>query len=83
MKVKELIFTGQEIVSYEHGKTMVDCPVCGEKTGTNADAYFDSYQDENLFPAGAYVHFKCLSKKRKDQISGERPVAKNLLKEPS
>ena len=68
--IMEKIFTGQEIISkrtvggYMHD--VVKCTKCKDLVALNY-AWFDPYCND-----GEYVHHKCLSKERLEEIQKEK-----------
>ncbi len=66
----QLTFTGQAIVKIVHGQEFIKCQTCNDAAnliGMRSTAWFDPYVNID----GAYVHFKCLSVKRKDEIKND------------
>jgi hypothetical protein len=59
----KILFTGQRI----HPDGSVWCPVCDSTVQPNSTGWFDRFQKQ-YGEKGAYVHFKCLSEQRKQEI---------------
>lgn len=70
----EMTFTGQKVEKVSHGTEMVVCAKCGDEDdliGVRTDGWFDRHVifGENK---GAYVHYHCLSERRKAEIAKEQ-----------
>jgi len=61
---------GQVIVRENEFETVVRCAKCHEELNLRFQAYFDPYRGK----VGKYVHFDCLSQKRKDELDAEGVV---------
>lgn len=71
--IGEIIFTGQAVVketavgSMEGHNEFVVCHACGNESdliGLRSNAWYDKHQD-----GGKYVHRKCLSQQRLNELS--------------
>lgn len=61
------IFTGQAIVGNNGRYDKILCPECGKTTHMGA-AFLDPYHSSG---SEKYVHYRCLSKKRRNEIITE------------
>lgn len=68
MAFPDTAYTGQPMTVTEE----VTCAKCGDGlVGLRSTGWFDNYVDKLEYPKGAYVHYKCLSQTRLQEIKDQ------------